>query len=106
MGVHSQLATLMRAPEMNLDPMQAKHLADAASKVAAFYPGVGLDPKTAAWFNLGQVALVIYGPKLFAMRGRKRKDRADAVRAREAQARSDEMGGGLTDIESAALAGA
>ncbi len=99
LGVHGQLAALTRSPELAIDPVQAKHLADAAAKVAAFYPGVGLDPKTAAWFNLAQVALVIYGPKVFNIRARKREERASAIRTREAQARSDEMGGSFDPAE-------
>lgn len=72
LGVHSQLAALANAPELELTPTQAKVLAKAATDVAAFYPGVGLDPKTAAWFNLAQVALVIYAPKVFQVRARRR----------------------------------
>lgn len=96
-GVHGQLAALTASPELALTPVQAKMLADAAAKVAAFYPGAVLSPVQAAWFNLGQIALVIYGPKVFAIRERRAKTRKNARAVADAQSVADELGGGAFD---------
>lgn len=69
----------LRTPEAALAPGEAEALAQAIATVSEHYDVTGvIPPETAAWLNLAQVAGLIYGPRLFAVRARKAAERAAA----------------------------
>lgn len=67
-------ASALAVPELALDPVEAKSLAEATAQVAAYYP-VSIDHKTLAWANLIMVAGAIYGTRAIAIHTRKKRDR-------------------------------
>lgn len=61
-------------------------LADAAGEVSKHYP-MTIDPKTLAWVNLATAAGMVYGPRVYLINSRKKKEAADRkAQAQEAQA--------------------
>jgi hypothetical protein len=66
-------AAILSVPELNLEPSEAKPLAAAIARVAAFYPQE-INPKLLAWFNLSAVAGGLYAPRWFALRNRLRRE--------------------------------
>lgn len=64
-------AAIVKRPELALDEAEAKSLADAIRGVSEHYDLV-VDPKTAAWGNLGLAVAAVYGPRLFAMAATRR----------------------------------
>lgn len=71
LGIHSILAAATKTPELELDKKSGEHtrLGDAMQGVAAQY-GHQINPKVAAWFNLGIVAAGVYGTRFAAIKMR------------------------------------
>lgn len=61
-SIHTVMAAMSGVPELNLDEQEAKDVAKAVQAVGEHYKII-LDPKTAAWLELGRVCGVVYGPR-------------------------------------------
>lgn len=77
------LAGITRTDELALSSDEAESLAGALATVNQFYQ-VEVAEKTLAWINLAQVAGMIYGTRLVAIRQRRRAERADRVQQPDA----------------------
>ena len=83
---------------MNLTDLEAKKLAQAGVEVAKHYKPVALSPKTAAWFVLGQIAVTIYAPKVYALHKRYKASKRKRAQAAGADALNLHIDGAdLTD---------
>lgn len=71
LSIHAMLAGMLKTPELELDPSEAKLLGDAAENVMKHYD-VTASAKTIAWVNLAMICGQVYGPRIFAMQMRKR----------------------------------
>lgn len=72
LSAHNMLAGLTKIPELQMDKAESDMLAKGIAGVAEHYETVAMSPKTAAWVNLGQIAAMVYGPRIFAGMARKR----------------------------------
>jgi hypothetical protein len=90
MAAHGMLAAFASVPEMALGETESRALAEAAVRVAAHYPAIAraLPPEALAWFNLAQVAAVVYVPRFVAIRTRQAQEAKD-----RAARRGNGMGG-------------
>lgn len=70
-SIHSVTAALLKVPELEIDAKEAKELASAIEGVTDQYK-LTLDPKTAAWIDLGRAVGVIYGPRCVSFYMRKK----------------------------------
>lgn len=68
-GIHGFLAQLTKTPELAIEKDESKKLGDALQGVAACYGHV-VDPRVAAWLQLGMVASAVYGTRVAAIRMR------------------------------------
>lgn len=62
-GFHAMAAKFTKIKLFELEPEEAKELADAVIEIGAQY-NVVINPKVAAWLNLFGVASAIYGPRI------------------------------------------
>lgn len=60
--------------ELQIDDAESKALAAAVAGVAAHY-NVTADPKTIAWVNLASALGMVYGPRVAAIRMRRKFDK-------------------------------
>jgi hypothetical protein len=67
------LAASTKIPELELEREEATKLGDAVTDLAACYNHV-IDPKVAAWIQLGIVGAAIYGPRVVAIRMREKME--------------------------------
>lgn len=74
-SIHTMLAAATKTPELALDEKEARGIAEAATKVAAFYD-VAASAKTIAWANLVSALGVVYGPRVIAIGMRRKHERA------------------------------
>lgn len=83
-------AMMLKVPELNLSPEEAKKLAEGMAKVASYYD-VGASEKTLAWVNLAVCAGGIYGTRAFAyhLRLKAEADSKKQIAAATQAARSD-----------------
>jgi hypothetical protein len=66
LSIHLYAATHWRSPELELDPAEAKRLADASAAVARHYPMMR-SQKTADWSMLAMCATSVYAPRAVAI---------------------------------------
>lgn len=78
-------ATILKAPELELEKEEAEKLGAAVAKVNAEFGYQLMSPKTEAIINLGMVGAGIYGPRLIAMRNNAKKAKAEKQRPQTAQ---------------------
>lgn len=83
LSVHAMLAVSISAPEIAIDKDEAKAMSDAIAEVAKHYP-MQIDPKTLAWANLASCAAIVYGPRAYSIRVRRREEAEVARRQRAA----------------------
>lgn len=81
LNIHGILAAVTKTPEIALNKTEASALANALVDVQKLYPHTVFSPKVAAWTNLGLVAVVAYGPRLYMIRERIRMERVNARNA-------------------------
>lgn len=62
LSIHTVMAAMAGEPEFNIEEEEAKRLSAAIAAVGEEYQII-LDPKTAAWIELGKVCGTIYGPR-------------------------------------------
>lgn len=74
-NIHAMGATILSAPRLAIDEGEAKHLAGALKEVQKHY-NIPMTEKAIAWTNLAGVAAMIYGPRIFAVRNDRAKERA------------------------------
>jgi hypothetical protein len=75
MGVHSMLATIARAPELELSEDEAAKIAKASVAVAKLY-NIETTEKAAAWANLAGALGGAYIPRFLAINFRKSQEAA------------------------------
>lgn len=77
LGAHNILSVFAGIPELALTQEETKPLAEATAAVLAHYPKImrKIPPAGMAWFNLGQVAVVIYSPRFSSMLLRLKEER-------------------------------
>ena len=73
-GIHEVLGTAF-APELKLEPDEAKGISDAIDGIREAYEIPKLDPKTEALMNLGTVLTGIYGTRVVTIYVRKKMER-------------------------------
>lgn len=83
--MHGMLAGFTGVAEMEIDEGESKIMASAVAGVAAHY-NVSADPKTVAWVNLASALGMIYGPRIAAVRLRKKTDRPVKVEPKKTDA--------------------
>lgn len=72
-SAHGILSALTHVPELALDESEAKKLAKSIEGVTDQYK-LTLDPKVAAYFDLGSTVSMIYGPRAFSYYLRKKNE--------------------------------
>lgn len=87
-GIHGFLAELTKTPELAVEKPEAEKLGSAMQDVAKCY-GHAIDPRVAAWIQLGMVASAVYGTRIAAIRMRKR------AQAREARLKVTSISSGV-----------
>lgn len=76
-SLHMMGASLLKMPSLVLTEEEAKHLANAITRVTELYEVPILDEKTRAWLNLSMVGFEVYGTRIVAaMADRKKKQPA------------------------------
>lgn len=75
LGIHTMLASISRTPELELDEAESEKLAKASSNVLRHYVDLDVSQKAADWTNLFMALGAIYGPRVFAHKMRKAKER-------------------------------
>lgn len=66
-GIHAMLAGMTKVEELQIDATEGKKLGDAVNTVLQQYNHV-INPKMAAWVNLGMVSAAVYGPRYMAVK--------------------------------------
>lgn len=79
MSLHAAAAGLMRSPELALDPMEAKTLAQAVVDLERAFP-TQVDPRALAVVNFVGVCGMVYVPKMMQI-NRRQKDARNASNA-------------------------
>lgn len=77
-STHQILATVAGVQELRLDNTEAKELAEAISNVSRHYD-VAYTEKAVGWSRLFMALGMVYGTRLYAIRERRRADRATPV---------------------------
>lgn len=72
-------AFLLKTPELDLDPEEAKKLAEGTANVLRHYPSVTMPAQALDWIGLATCIGMVYGPRLVAIRMRNRSGRAAPV---------------------------
>lgn len=75
--LHLGLAGATKTPELALEPQEAEALAQATAKVLEEFD-VRPNPKVEAIISLGVVAGSIYGPRMYLIADRRKKERDNA----------------------------
>lgn len=73
LGMHAILSTVLKTPELALDPREAAQLGAALANLQQFYP-VSVTAKALAWANLLTAGGMIYGTRIAAIAARKAKE--------------------------------
>ena len=73
-SIHAMLAAATKCPELGINEMESKNLAEAAGKVMRHYD-VQTTQKTLDWINLAMVVGACYGPRVFAIGQRQKNER-------------------------------
>lgn len=71
---HAILSTLLKVPELSIDPREAQQLAAALANLQRFYPVV-ISEKALAWGNVISAIGMIYGTRVMAYGARKAAER-------------------------------
>lgn len=74
-GLHMFAAGMMDVPELVIDKPESKQLAEAVRGVTDLY-AMQINPHTIAWGNLLLVCGMVYGPRIIALRNRKKSEPA------------------------------
>lgn len=79
-SLHSMAAAFLKVEELQITEEESKQLGEAITRVTELYEIPMLDEKTAAWLNLGMVAVGVYGTRATAMMfSQKKKQPAKVV---------------------------
>lgn len=89
------LAVLTKTQELAIDKTEAETLATGVANVARHYDIGGASQKTLDWFNLIQALALVYGTRLYAVRGKFRKKPKVQNPAETTPKQSDIMNGGF-----------
>lgn len=79
-NAHSMIASATKIEELTLEQSQGEALAQAIANVQRHY-NVMVDPKTVDWIMLAQVSAIIYGPKIAAIRKRRKAEKEEGGQA-------------------------
>jgi len=71
LSIHMTLATILKAPELELDTMEAKNLASCGANVARHYQIPAASQQFMDWCYLIVAIILIYRPKFAAMKSRR-----------------------------------
>lgn len=74
--VHVGLAAVTKTPELELDDKEAASLANAVGNVMTEFD-ITPDPKIQAVLGLVTVSGMIYGPRIYMIRERRKEERAN-----------------------------
>lgn len=87
LSLHGMGAAFFKTEELELDPKEAKSLAEGMAKVARHYGSGGMSEKTVDWLNLFLVLGTVYGTRVKAINIRKKiaKPAPQLIRKPEAQ---------------------
>lgn len=69
-SAHTILATIVKTPEIALDQIEARQMAEAIGNVSRHYD-IAATQKTLDWANLIMAAGMIYGTRLYAIRAKR-----------------------------------
>lgn len=85
LGVHQMGAALLKTSELELDPAEAKSLAQASANVLRHYPSVQMPAQMIDWVALAMALGTVYAPRVIAIRNNriaaKRVPSLDEIRA-------------------------
>lgn len=79
LSTHMMLAAVTKTKELQLDPQEAKQIANATANVARHYD-LGASQKAIDWAALMNVCALAYGTRFFAIRARMAQEKRDAAR--------------------------
>lgn len=88
LGVHFMLSKMAKAPELELEPIEAQQIAAAGANVLRHYPKLIVGEK---WMDIGAFGTVlagVYGSRFYAMRDRLRSGRPAAPKPPTMQGKS------------------
>jgi hypothetical protein len=75
LSLHVMVAGITKTPELELDPAEAKKIAESLAQVSKLFP-IGLTDKQLALSNLGITLAGVYGTRAIAIRARHMREGA------------------------------